>query len=157
MDKVHILGMGSPFGDDRAGWSVIECLQQEIILQPFISKSLLLDICDRPYSNLLELLSHDEATIIIDAMKMGVEIGSWREVTINEIAISSNCLSTHGLGVIEALRFAELYKKLPKQLKIYGIEIDNIKGFDVSSQVNNGIINLSQHLCKLFYQQQQLQ
>lgn len=149
MSQIQIIGIGSPFGDDRAGWNVIEYLRQEKQLQSHIEKNLWLQHCDRPYFNLLEILKDDVETFIVDAMKIGIEIGSWRELSIEDLATKSNLISTHGFGVTDALQLAAFYKKLPKELRIFGVEIANVQGFAISPAVGNGVVNLSRYLYEL--------
>lgn len=144
--KVHIIGIGSPFGDDRVGWNVIERIQQEPSLQSILSKKLQLDSCDRPYFNLLELLKPDKKIIIVDAMQSGIDIGVWHEVTINDLMSRSSPVSTHGFGLAEALQFAIFLEKKPLNLQLYGVEISNLQGFEISQAVNQGIEKLSQHI-----------
>lgn len=152
MKYIRIIGIGSPFGDDQAGWRVIEYLQQqEKNIQESIQKKIHLHRCDRPYFNLLELLHVDQETIIIDAMKMGIEIGLWRQLTFNDLKNhSSKHISTHGFGIIEALEFAKFFEQLPRKIQIYGIEIANLQGFEISSLVTEGAAKLSQHIMNKF-------
>ena len=46
MTPVRVLGIGSPFGDDQAGWLAIEALEKEKILEQFPKNFVFMTSCD---------------------------------------------------------------------------------------------------------------
>ena len=114
MSRVRILGVGSPAGDDQAGWLVVDALQGAG-----------LDACklDRPGANLVSLLAGVDHVIVIDAMQGGGAPGEIRRFERNDWRAYGRGLSSHGFGVLDALSLAEALGCLPKRLELYGIEI----------------------------------
>ncbi|WP_051131846.1 hypothetical protein [Legionella tunisiensis] len=58
MSELLILGIGSPFGDDRLGWEVVHLLQQKKALHIYSARQLQIMSCDRPGLNLLNLMQN---------------------------------------------------------------------------------------------------
>ncbi len=127
MSDLCVIGIGSPFGDDQLGWEVVKLLLQRPALQPFIPNPLQLLYCDRPGMYLLELMRDTQTVFIIDAVKTGAEIGSFHRFQNEEIAAITTTLSTHGLGVAEAMKMGATLQILPPTVILYGIEIDDIQ------------------------------
>lgn len=56
MSVIKVLGIGSPFGDDQAGWKVAEALKQQLSVCPSISAYVHIESIDRPGIRLIELI-----------------------------------------------------------------------------------------------------
>jgi hydrogenase maturation protease len=114
MSRVRILGVGSPAGDDQAGWLAVDALQRAG-----------LEACklDRPGANLVSLLEDIDHVILIDAMQGGGAPGQIRHFGRHDWAGHGQALSSHGFGVLDALSLAEALGCLPAKLDLYGIEI----------------------------------
>lgn len=128
MIKTLILGIGSPFGDDRAGWLVVEELEQVSAIREMVAKNLLtLEVADRPGLSLINWLLGDYRRIIlIDMVKTNLAIpGSIYKLQANEIIGFSGMLSSHSLGVSASLALA----------KELGINIDNVEFWGVEGSV----------------------
>ena len=76
MTQVRIIGIGSPFGDDRIGWDAIKALETSGILDRFPAGAVAARCCDRPGGGLLMLFEGVELAIVIDAMKSGAALGA---------------------------------------------------------------------------------
>lgn len=140
MIKTLILGIGSPFGDDRAGWLVVEELEQVPAVIEMVAKNLLtLEVADRPGINLINWLLGDyQKIILIDMVKTNLEIpGSIYKLQANEIIGFSGMLSSHSLGVSASLALA---KEL--RINIDNVEFWGIEGSVVSpeSEVSHAIL-----------------
>jgi hydrogenase maturation protease len=127
MTDLKVLGIGSPFGDDQLGWEVVKLLQQRPTLLAFTSNQLQLLYCDRPGMHLLELMRDAQTVFLIDAVKTGAPIGSLHRFQNNEIKAVRTSLSTHGLGVAEAIEMGETLHLLPPNLILYGVEIEEVQ------------------------------
>ena len=116
MNRVRILGIGSPSGDDQAGWLAVEALQD-------IGVEAHLDKLDRPGANLVSLLEHTERVILIDAMQSGGAPGRIIRFDEQDWSRYRQGLSSHGFGVLDALSLAQALGCLPRRLELFGIEI----------------------------------
>jgi hydrogenase maturation protease len=120
MSSVHIFGIGSPAGDDQAGWLTVDAL---LALGIRAGDGLVIEKLDRPGSALIALLERAERVVLVDAMQGGGEIGQIRHVAAADWPRYRGGLSSHGLGVIDALLLAEELGSLPPGLELYGIEV----------------------------------
>jgi hydrogenase maturation protease len=128
MNKLHVLGIGSPFGDDHLGWDVVKRLQQQPSLVHFSPRQLHLEYCDRPGMHLLELMRAAPTIFLIDAVKTGASIGTLHRLQNEDIETLSDTLSTHALGVAEAMKMGAALQLLPENVVLYGIEIGDVHG-----------------------------
>jgi len=119
MSGVRILGVGSPSGDDQAGWLTVDALLAEGMQAPRIDIQKL----DRPGANLIPLLGDAAWVILIDAMQSHEAIGHTRHFGAADWPAYRHGLSSHGLGVLDALALARELGSLPARLDLYGIEI----------------------------------
>lgn len=127
MSLIRVLGIGSPFGDDHLGFQVLELLQASSHLSSYIPAYLELMYCDRPNMRLLEYMQKADTVFLIDAVQTGATIGSIHTFTDEAIETLPNPLSSHGLGVAEAIRMGRALNMLPKHVVLYGIEIGSVQ------------------------------
>lgn len=120
MSAVRILGIGSPHGDDRVGWAVVEALAASGALARHAAEAL---CCDRPGLRLAALLAGAEHAILVDALRGGGPPGRVRWLAPGELAVQPDQLSAHGFGVAEGLALARALGTLPRRLSVIGIEI----------------------------------
>ena len=134
MNKIKVLGIGSPFGDDQLGWKVAEALKHDLSqhrdIFPFVS----IESHDRPGARLIELMKGFNAVVIIDAIKSGREIGTIRRFQKEDIGEFESRFSTHENSILQALQLASALNELPNNIQFYGIEIDNIVLESILSQ-----------------------
>ncbi|KGP63355.1 hydrogenase [Legionella norrlandica] len=129
MSFIKILGIGSPFGDDQVGWLVAEGLKKELDLSPDIDRKVSVECHDRPGLRLIELLDSQQVVFLIDAVKSGGTIGTIHHLKNSEIYTLKNALSTHAIGVVQALQLANSLDVLPEHIILYGIEIGDATTF----------------------------
>jgi hydrogenase maturation protease len=130
---VHIIGIGSPFGDDRIGWEVIEALRGSALLRRFGSEAIVADCCDRPGGRLIPLLTDADFGILIDAMRSGSPPGTVRRLTPDDITPAepaSGPVSSHGFGLGQALALARTLGTLPSRLAVFGVELAQTRSGD---------------------------
>ncbi|QBR84804.1 hydrogenase maturation protease [Legionella israelensis] len=137
MNDIRVLGIGSPFGDDQVGWHVVNLLKQQIGPD---SGQLLITACDRPGTRILELMRSADKVFLIDAVMTGAPAGTLHYLKNEEIISFTNGLSTHGIGIIDAIEIGKALNELPKQIILYGIEIENVsKDFKLSKTLGRAI------------------
>lgn len=112
-----VIGLGSPQGDDQAGWRLIERVQRHAALPADL-------LAVREPIELLEQLAGRERLIIVDACVSGQAPGTIVRRAGPELASTGRPpQSTHGLGLWEVLRLAEQLGRLPRQVILLGLEI----------------------------------
>jgi len=122
---ILVLGIGSPFGGDRAGWQVVERLKtlfDETEKVP--EKELELACVDRPGAELIAFIRNREQVVLVDALIGDGAPGTQHLIKIDDLLADRPALSTHGFGVAEALAMAQVLGALPKRTAIFGITVD---------------------------------
>ncbi|MGK2952989.1 MAG: hydrogenase maturation protease [Thiobacillus sp.] len=120
---VRILGIGSPSGDDQAGWLTVDALRAAGMLT---SPAIVIDKLDRPGANLIPMLENASRVILVDAMQRGGEPGEIRHFDQQDWPDYGHGLSSHGFGVLAALSLARELGSLSPRLDLYGIEIGSV-------------------------------
>lgn len=110
-----IAGIGSPFGDDRAGWIAAAQLEEKVLPASIIAL--------RSPAELLDRLDGIQCLHVIDACQSGQAPGSifrfeWPAPELNAIAFNG----THDMCLTAALRLAETLQLLPPRVVVWGIE-----------------------------------
>lgn len=123
MNKIEVLGIGSPFGDDQLGWHVIEQLKQFPSLTPFIPQQLTLNDYDRPGLSLLERIKNSDTVFLVDAIKSESPIASLHRFENQAIETVNSSLSSHNIGLASVIHMGRILNLLPPHLILYGIEI----------------------------------
>lgn len=118
MPGLKIICIGSPFGDDQFGAWAYEELSRLID-----SDAAELVYLDRPGTRLISALDGVDKAILVDAVKSGAAIGSVRRIEGAAIyAHLPRPISSHGVGVADALTLAERLGLLPRELVLLGVE-----------------------------------
>ena len=124
---LKVIGIGSPFGDDQIGLLLIDELRGEQQLQPYLGTALELLALDRPGAGLLAQFEGVKSTVLIDAVVSGSqaqagELHCWSDV--EQFQGVQKIVSSHGLGLAQALELGLTLGTLPERLLILGIDID---------------------------------
>lgn len=141
---IKIIGIGSPFGEDQAGWKVVEILQHSLATQ----SDLEIINYDRPGVRLLSYIQNAECVYLIDAVKSGRTQGYIYRLENKKIADLEVILSTHDMGVIQTLQMGAALKMLPKKIILYGIEINELSNDGFISPVIEKSIRVVAHQIK---------
>lgn len=123
MSPIRLIGIGSPFGDDRVGWHAVEAIERSGMLAGFPAGMATACRCSQPVTDLLPMMSGARAVFLIDGMKSGAPPGTVRRIEDGELPDGLGNVSSHGLGVADSLALARTLGMLPRTLTIYGIEI----------------------------------
>ena len=156
--KALVLGIGSPFADDQAGWLVADQLSHVESLQPLLaSGALQIESENRPGLDLLIWLQKDyDHIILIDMVKTNLlETGNIYLLKAKEIIGFSGMLSSHNLGVSPSLALAEVLGMRIDNIIFWGIEGERYKPEEVMSQAmidasTKVLSQVEEHLLKLF-------
>ena len=131
MSTLRILGIGSPSGDDQAGWLTVDALLAEGV---HTEGEVTIDKLDRPGAQLIGLLGGAARIILIDAMQSQDAVGRMRHFGVEDWPAYRHGLSSHGLGVLDALALARELGNLPPRVDLYGIEIGSANPGEAASQ-----------------------
>ena len=114
---IRIIGVGSPLGDDQAGWLVIKHLQNQV---PEHVKLLTLD---QPGATLINWMSGVDHLILVDALHCEHCHEPFRKLDVEAFDDSQRMLSSHGLDLGQTLQLAASLNYLPEVVDIYGVVI----------------------------------
>jgi hydrogenase maturation protease len=138
---VLILGCGNPDrSDDAAGLLVVRRLQAlGIDAREYVGEPL----------ELIDAWNGSPEVILIDAVVSGAPPGTitvW-DAGHGRLAHDQFCCSTHGFGISDAVELARVLGKLPRRLRVYGIEGVRFEaGGPVSVEVAEAIERLTQKI-----------
>jgi len=113
----RIIGVGSPVVGDDLGWAAIAALEEAGLNRCADLLSL-----DRPGPALLDYLQGRSRVILIDAMQAGLEPGSVRALSPEELIASAHPPSSHDLGLAETLALARALDCMPARIYVIGVE-----------------------------------
>lgn len=115
--RVAVIGIGSPAGDDRAGWFAVKSLEAHAV-----PLGVALEIRDRPGPALLDALAHRDAAVLVDAMAGGHPAGTVYRLEIGDaLALPRTPVSSHGFGLGETLALGAALGRLPRTVIVYAI------------------------------------
>ena len=137
--STRVIGVGSPFGDDRAGWEVVAAL--EAALRSGSAPPLRVDVraCDRPGAALVHMLAGVQHAVIIDAaLSADSPAGSVRWLGEREIG-ARRATSSHGFGLAEALALARALGDAPPQVSVLAISATHFEGDALSDPVREAV------------------
>lgn len=129
-----VIGVGSPHGDDQAGWLIADALDAQQIEGVTIRKA-------ASPSDILNWSGEVEWLGICDACRGVGAIGDWHCWTWPDRQISQHHFSgTHGMSLSAALSLAATLGQVPQMIKIWGIEIGNcLPGEPVSIAIRDRV------------------
>ncbi len=139
---IRVIGIGSPFGDDQAGWLVIRRLQDGV---PSTVNLLTLD---QPGATLINWISGVDHLILVDALLCPQCREPFREVGVDEVDQGDRMLSSHGLNLSQTLQLAASLGYLPHRIEIYGVVVTEPKRESLSDTTAAHADALAAHLRK---------
>ncbi|MCR4347125.1 MAG: hydrogenase maturation protease [Sulfuricaulis sp.] len=123
---VHIIGIGSPFGDDRFGWAAAEALRQIAAVNAAPAGLIEISILDRPGPLLLTHWQNMDCVILLDAVRSGAAPGTWHRLDAHDLAGTGAQWSSHGFGIASAIELARVLGNMPSRLLLRGMEADSV-------------------------------
>jgi hydrogenase maturation protease len=123
MGEIVIACVGSPYGADRLGHAVADILRRHPALQTFPEGMIRIEACDRPQLNLLAHIEGAQLAIIVDAMQCEKPPGHLMWLNVDQLATGAERLSSHAVGVAEALALGRALNMLPPRLLMVGLSI----------------------------------
>ena len=135
--RIRVVGIGTDFGDDAAGILVV----QDLCAKPGLPPGVDAVPCGRPIE-LLDLLDGIDGAVIVDATRSGQPPGTVHEPAAGELR-EARPVSSHGLGVREALSMVRALGRAPKRVAIIGIEVASTSGDGVSGPVHAALAEAS--------------
>jgi hydrogenase maturation protease len=132
-----VAGVGSPFGDDQAGWRLVEMLER----RPNVPARL---VKVGEGTKLLDTLDDCSKLVIVDACRGVCRVGAVTRLKWPDSRIAKrHSHSTHGVGVSDALRLAERLGRLLRDVVIYGIEVGDCNpGHEICQEVLKTVAKL---------------
>jgi hydrogenase maturation protease len=114
---IRVLGLGSPFGDDRAGWWVVHHLRGNV------PPSVDLVTLDRPGAALIHWMTGVRHLVIIDAVVDDGPPGRILKVPLERLTQVTSRYTSHQLTLVATLQLARTLGDLPTLVEIYGVTI----------------------------------
>ena len=126
-----VVGIGSPHGDDQAGWMLIERLSA------LVSREATLRTASVPH-NLIDWTDGCDALHLVDACEFGAcefaacDVGETvrrieltDESSLGKIASLTRCQSSHQFGIGKAIELGQVLGKVPRRIVIWAIPGEN--------------------------------
>lgn len=141
--QIQIAGLGSPHGDDQAGWEIVHTLEKRGLSQVMVHLS-------RTPDDLLNWLDPAYPLVICDACRGAGPVGSvhrwqWPTAELDQV----NWSGTHQIALPGVLSLAEELGLLPAQVIIWGVEIaETVPGDVISSEVSAGVERAVESICR---------
>jgi len=131
MPRLSVVGIGSPFADDRAGWKVVETLAASKQVASY-GEHVVVTVCRSPASELLDILMNTEIAIVVDAVQYrGVPGTIYRLTDLDSPLPAPKVLSSHGIDLRTMYALAGTLGHSPGILIFYGIEAGSDSGPDL--------------------------
>lgn len=137
MGTIRVIGVGNAWrGDDGVGLLAARRLRER--LGPSVE---VVDAEDDGLA-LLDLMEGVDHVILIDAVKGGGRPGMAVRLDLSAESRWGTVVpcSTHAMGVAYAIDLARALGRLPKQIVLYGIEVESVEsGASISGAVSEGL------------------
>lgn len=134
--RVRLIGIGSPFGDDRFGWEAAEALRHSAAMKAVAPGRIEILVLDRPGAMLPVHWQETDIVILLDAVHSGAAPGSRHCLEARDLPGAGLLCSSHGFGIVPAIDLARALGNMPSRLLLRGMEMDSSwTGFSLSPAV----------------------
>lgn len=124
---ITIIGIGSPVVGDMAGMEAVENLRKQAVVSPGVEPVHWL-VRERPGLSLLSDWQGASTVVLIDALDGSDGVDTVQRIESETLLEDAKPISSHYVGVAEALALARELGELPPRLLIYGIAGGNKEG-----------------------------
>ena len=148
MPRLTVIGIGSPFADDRAGWSVVETLAASKQVAAY-AEHVVVTVCRSPVSELLNLLMNTDIAIIVDAVRYcGAPGTMYRLIGVHSPLPATKFLSSHGIDLRTMYALAGTLGHVPRIMIFYGIEAGPDSGPDLAmcQSVGRAVVRVAEDI-----------
>ena len=146
MNQVCVLGIGSPSGDDQAGWLTADALRV-CVRGTQVSSEIVIEKLDRPGASLILAMANASWVILVDAMQSAGPAGRIQHFNQTDWPGYGRGLSSHGFGVLDTLALARELGCLPVRLDLYGIEISQaLPGTQPTQGIQTAAVQLAERI-----------
>jgi hydrogenase maturation protease len=117
--RILVLGLGNPDrGDDGAGRAAAR------VLRPLLPEVVEVVEADGEMTDLLDRLAQADIAFVIDACVSGARAGTLHRFDVSEAPLPENAftVSSHGLGLHQAIELARALGQLPGRCVVYAVE-----------------------------------
>ncbi|MCB1800139.1 MAG: hydrogenase maturation protease [Gammaproteobacteria bacterium] len=114
---IRVIGLGSPFGDDDAGWRVVERLRGRL------PAAIDLQTLDRPGAALINWFEGVSHLLIIDAISGHPTPGKILHLAADDLQTRHGRISSHHLDLQQTLALASVIHRRPARIEIMGVSL----------------------------------
>lgn len=138
--RVRLIGIGSPFGDDRLGWEAAEALRHSTAMNAVVPGRIEILSLDRPGAMLPVHWQDTDIVILLDAVRSGAAPGRRHCLDARDLPGTGMPCSSHGFGIVPAIELARVLGNMPSRLLVRGMEADSSwTGFSLSPAVADAL------------------
>lgn len=142
---IRVIGIGSPFGDDRVGWYVVELLRGRV------SDTIELLALDRPGAALINWMHGVDWFILIDASGPQDLPGKVQHVDPDRLALPGQAFTSHHLDLAQTLRLADALGCRPQRVDVYAVEMQDLRPGNISDAAVAGAEQLASELIRTLH------
>jgi hydrogenase maturation protease len=138
--RTVVIGIGNRLrGDDAAG--VVAAEQ----LRPRVPEGVEVVSCDEEPSRLMEAWQGAESVLLVDTVSSGASPGTLHRFDAGDEAVPARTFrsSTHAIGIADTIELARALGRLPRRVRIYGIEAGGFEtGCSLTPAVESAVVLL---------------
>ncbi len=136
-----VIGVGNPFRkDDGAGPAAARLVREGG------ARGVRVLIRGGEGADLIECWEGEERVVVVDAMRSGAEPGTVMRIdaAAGPLPVEHFGVSSHSMGVAEAVEIARALGRLPRSLVVYGIEAaDTSDGEGLTPAVTSSVLSVA--------------
>lgn len=120
---ITLIGIGSPINGDQIGLEAVELLRKSRAGTDCENTTIRWLSLERPGLNLMQAWQGADTVVLIDALLCSLTSQPVQRIEPDTLLQQASGISSHDIGVAEALAMAKALGQLPPRLLIYGITV----------------------------------